>query len=149
MLHPQVAVDKIGAVIGPGGRNIQAARDASGADSINVSPGRRAEPFLQTRTCSTSALLCLQPFRLVHVVPAHPVCNHESVLFCISEDVLLTSGPAVYMQIAQDGWVTVMAYSDEKLEAALKIIRDTVAEIESGEIYRCAAGRQKCVMRGV
>ena len=33
----QVAVEKIGAVIGPGGRVIQGARDTSGAESINVS----------------------------------------------------------------------------------------------------------------
>lgn len=69
----QVPVDKIGVVIGPGGRNIQAAREASGADSINIE---------------------------------------------------------------QDGWVTIVAYSTSALEAALKIVRDTVAEIEPGQIYR-------------
>ena len=42
-------------------------------------------------------------------------------------------------QIEQDGWVTVVAYSDEALEAGLQAIRDVVAEIETGTIYRCTA----------
>jgi hypothetical protein len=41
------------------------------------------------------------------------------------------------MQVEQDGWVTIVAYSNEALEAGLKAIRDIVAEIETGTIYRC------------
>lgn len=35
--------------------------------------------------------------------------------------------------------MTVVAYSDEALEAGLQAIRDVVAEIETGTIYRCTA----------
>lgn len=35
--------------------------------------------------------------------------------------------------------MTVVAYSDAALEAGLQAIRDVVAEIETGTIYRCNA----------
>jgi len=40
------------------------------------------------------------------------------------------------LQIEQDGWVTIVAPTHEALAAALQIVRDTVAEIEPGQIYR-------------
>lgn len=53
-------------------------------------------------------------------------------------------GISIAMQIEQDGWVTIVAYSTSALEAALKIVRDTVAEIEPGQIYRCRANILNC-----
>lgn len=63
LLGMQVAVEKIGAVIGPGGRVIQGARDTSGAESINVSPAqppgslylrlRRRLPLRVAAVCSS------------------------------------------------------------------------------------------------
>ena len=136
VLSMQVAVEKIGAVIGPGGRVIQGARDTSGAESINVSSAHVFDSsywhFCSNRKSQSCGSLCTAGFSFAE--------QHQAGTTGVSHLLMQSSMlPLGVVQIEQDGWVTVVAYSDQALEAGLQAIRDVVAEIETGTIYRCTA----------
>ena len=112
VLSQQIPTDKIGLVIGPGGRVIKGIRDDTGCDEIQV--------------CLASLLFSdmLQPIFRAH--QRHPQAAHgnsaQSIFRCV--------------QTEQDGTVVIAGPDEATVQAAAAKIRAIVSEVEVGTVYR-------------